>query len=325
MSGASVESRPPATPIGASLTLALCTPDAEAYAAVLRARGFAGRLLVTSTAEQLAPLLPEADVLVCAPLEPGLLAGARKLRWIQSIWAGVEGWMRQPPPPGVVLTRMHGVFGAWIAEWAFAHLLHAWWDVERLRRQQDRREWIRYRPGRLFGRTLGVAGTGDIGQAVAERGRAFGMRVLGLSRTGEPQPAFDAVVSRLEAFLPRLDAVVITLPLTDATRGIFDARALSLLPRGAWLLNAGRGQVVDEAALAEALRSGQLGGAVLDVFAEEPLPAGSPLWTLPGSFVTPHMSGPSVPEECAQVVFANLERFVRGEPLRGVVDFARGY
>jgi glyoxylate/hydroxypyruvate reductase len=319
------DARPPATPIGASLEIALCTRDAEAYAAELRARGFAGALRVTTTAEELRPFLPAADVLVCAPLDPSLLAGARKLRWIQSIWAGVEAWVREPPPPGVVLTRMQRVFGPRIAEWAFAHLLYAWWGVERARGQQARGEWTQYRPGRLFGRRLGVAGTGDIGQAVAERGRAFGMRVVGLSRTGEPRRAFDEVVTRLEDFLPRLDAAVITLPLTDATRGLFDARAISLLPRGAWLLNAGRGSVVDERALAEALRSGHLGGAVLDVFAEEPLPASSPLWTLPGCLVTPHMSGLSIPEECAEVVFANLERFVRDEPLRGVVDFARGY
>jgi phosphoglycerate dehydrogenase-like enzyme len=311
--------------IGSELTLALCTRDAEAYAAVLRARGFAGTLHVTTSAEELLPFLPGADVLVCAPLDPSLLAGARRLRWIQSTWAGVEAWVRQPPPRGVVLTRMHGVFGARIAEWAFAHLLYAWWGVERGRQQQARGEWLPYRPGRLFGRTLGVAGTGDIGQVVAARGQALGMRVIGLSRGGEAHAGFDAVVTRLEDFLKHLDAVVITLPLTGATRGLFDARALALLPRGAWLLNAGRGGIVDEAALAEALRSGRLGGAVLDVFAEEPLPPSSPLWTLPGSFVTPHIAGPSVPEECAEVVFANLERLVRGEPLRGVVDFARGY
>lgn len=312
-------------PIGASLRVAICTPDAEAYAAVFQSRGFAGTLHVATTTEALRPALGEANVLVCAPLDPALLRDARRLRWIQSTWAGVEAWVLQQPPEGVVLTRMHGVFGARIAEWAFAHLLYAWWDVERARRQQARREWQKYLAGRLFGRMLGVAGTGDIGQAVARRARAFDMRVVGLSRTGHTCAAFDEVTTRLEDFLPRLDAAVVTLPLTDATRGLFDARALSLLPRGAWLLNAGRGAVVDEPALAEALRSGRLGGAVLDVFAEEPLPASSPLWTLPNCLVTPHMSGPSVPEECAEVAFANLERFVKGEPLRGVVDFARGY
>jgi phosphoglycerate dehydrogenase-like enzyme len=172
-------------------------------------------------------------------------------------------------------------------------------------------------PDLLRGKTLAVVGMGDIGRAVARAARAFDMRVLGVSRAGRP--------GALRTALAAADFVVVVVPLTGATRGLIGPRELGAMKPTAWLLNIGRGAVVDEAALVAALEARRIGGAILDVFPTEPLPPDHPLWRLDNAVITPHISGPSTSEEIAPVFDANLARWLAGRPLRHVVDRQKGY
>jgi phosphoglycerate dehydrogenase-like enzyme len=171
---------------------------------------------------------------------------------------------------------------------------------------------------------------GGIGEQVALRAKAFDMRVLATVRTPRERPAcVDRLETgeRLDSLLPEADFLVICLPLTAATRGLFDAHRLGLLPRGAFLVNIARGALVDTEALTEALRSGQLSGAGLDVTEPEPLPPGHPLWSLPGVFLTPHVASRAelTLERRWVLQKENLRRFAHGEALLNVVDPAAGY
>jgi len=172
-----------------------------------------------------------------------------------------------------------------------------------------------------------VIGLGDIGARIARSGRALGMRAIGVSRTGRPVTGVSRVyrTRALTAALAEADFVVLTVPLSPATRGLLDAAALAAMKPSAWLINVARGPIVDEDAMVEALRAGRIAGAILDVFDIEPLPPTHPLWTLPNVVITPHISGPSTPREIAPLFADNLRRYLAGRPLRHVVDRRRGY
>jgi len=302
----------------------------QLYPDLFRALGCSLPLTVASTDAAFFAALPTADVLVGTPagLPDGALRGAGHLRLIQSLWAGVERWWPLEPPAQVPLARMTRIFGAPIAEYVFGHLLAQQQQVARIKAQQTDRRWEQFTPVGLAGRTMGIAGAGDIGLAIARRAAAFEMRVLGLGRRLRPaQPPFDGffTTAELHRFLPELDYLVLVLPRTAGTDNLFGAEAFAQMRRGAWLVNVGRGHVVDETALADALGSGRLGGAVLDVFQTEPLPAESPLWGLPNAVITPHLSGITVPEPAAVVAWENVQRLLRGEAVVGVVDRTAGY
>jgi phosphoglycerate dehydrogenase-like enzyme len=181
----------------------------------------------------------------------------------------------------------------------------------------------------LAGTTMGILGLGTIGSAVARRAGAFGMRVIGTKRRPAPLEGVDEVLpsERTDAVLREAAVLVVSLPLTQETRGIVGAREIDLLPPGGFLVNVGRGGLVDESALVAALRRGHLAGAGLDVFAQEPLPVDSPLWTAPGMIITPHVSGdqPGYMAQVTAVFCENLRRYLAGQPLLNVVDPALGY
>jgi glyoxylate/hydroxypyruvate reductase A len=199
--------------------------------------------------------------------------------------------------------------------------------TEPLRAAQRARRWEPLTPALLRGKTLGVVGVGSIGRVIAQVGRAFQMRTLGLSRTGRRIPEVDKVYRRpaFHEFLAASDYVVLVVPLTPETRGILGEPELHAMRPEAWLVNLGRGSLIQEPALVRALQERWIAGAVLDVFSEEPLPSEHPFWALPNVVVTPHISGPSMPEEIAPIFNENLRRFLTGRPLRGRVDIRRGY
>jgi phosphoglycerate dehydrogenase-like enzyme len=200
--------------------------------------------------------------------------------------------------------------------------------METYRAAQREQRWIgAVLPGRLRGKTMTLVGVGDIGREIARVARAVGMHVIGVSRSGGRVPAVERVYR--PGYLPRAlaaaDFVVVVVPLTPKTRGLIDDRAFAAMRPDAWLLNIGRGAVLDEAALLRALQSQRIAGAILDVFPAEPLPADHPLWRLDNVVITPHVAGPSTADEIAPVFNDNLARYVRGRPLQHVVDRARGY
>lgn len=262
------------------------------------------------------------------------LAARSKLKWVHAHSAGVDhlvGNPNVPFPKDVTLTNSSGVFSVAGGEHILAMMLYFARGLYFYRQNQQRGAWVRdISHARLLkGETLCVLGLGGIGREVVARAKAFEMRIIGVKRNPEPVEGVERVISpdRLDEVLPETQHLAITVPLTRETRGMIDARRLSLLPKGAFLYNIGRGAVVDEEALVEALRSGHLGGAGLDVFVQEPLPEGHPLWSMDNVIITPHI-GADTPwdnDRAAELFVENLRRFAAGEPLINEVDVELGY
>ena len=256
---------------------------------------------------------------------------APNLRWIHIIGAGVGhlapfDWL----PPGVILTNNSGVHAAKAGEYGLMALLMLNNALPRLVTAQRHHQWDHCFTSTIGGRTLLVIGAGEMGRAVASRARSAGMRTIGVRRRPTPMAEFDAVhgISRLDDLLAGADFVLMTLPDVPDTRGLMDSRRLGLMKRGAGLINMGRGPSLDHAALAGALASGHLSGAVLDVFDTEPVPPDSPLWDTPNLVMTPHMSSDDVDryvDLTLDLVFENLGRLLAGRELRNVVDPELGY
>lgn len=311
------------------VTVLVYHPDeAERYAALVRPPRPGVTVRVAATPEAAAPVVGEAEILYAWRFPPALLGKAGRLRWIQAAGAGVEWAMVPELPAGVTVTRAPGVFGPWMAEYVLGWCA---WVTQRMATYLEakrQRRWLgTVIPRRLGGTTMAIVGLGDIGRDIARAARALGIRVIGVTRSGRPVREAHGVYR--PAALPRVlgeaDWVVVVLPLTPATRGLIGERELAKMRRSAWLVNIGRGPVVDEPALVSALTERRIAGAVLDVFAIEPLPPTHALWALDNVVVTPHIAGPNVPDEIAQVFNDNLARFLAGRPLRHIVDRRRGY
>jgi len=261
------------------------------------------------------------------------IARATRLRWLQTGGAGVEGLIPHVQSERLTLTNARGVGAAPITEHMFGMLLMV---TRRLAQAWDRQktgqwngEGLGDRVGLLSGKTLGVLGVGAIGGHSAQVGKAFGMRVVGLRRGGGAHPAVERMYTPEEraAFLAECDVVMNTLPLTPATRGFLGRAEFDALAPGAILINTGRGGTVDTDALLDALNSGRLGAALLDVTDPEPLPPGHPLWTTENVYLTPHYSGsrPDYDARADAIFLDNLRRYLAGEALANVVDKAEGY
>lgn len=250
-----------------------------------------------------------------------------RLRWVQLTWAGVETMIAQASRRDFLLTNIRGVFGPLMSEYVFGYLLaHERRIIPRYEAQREGR-WDAALPGTLQGKTIGLVGVGSIGAHLAMTARHFGMRVRGYTRTSRDSPHVDRYFHGADkaAFAAGLDYLVAVLPNTAGTRALVDATMLGALPPHALVINAGRAATVDEAALIDALTSGRLAGAVLDVFADEPLPSDHPLWRTPNVRITCHTAAPSYPADMVAVFADNYRRFVAGDALRFQVDFERGY
>ena len=272
-----------------------------------------------------------AEVLLALDLPVGLGTFAPGLRWVQAIGAGTDHFRGAELGPDVVVTNAAGVAAVPIAEFVVGQLLAIWKRFDELSDQQRRHVWEPAYGRQVSGLTLGLVGLGAIGAAVAERARALGMRVLAVRRrpgADDRSPMVDEVVGpeRLHDVLSRVDAVVVCAPATAETQDLFDAAAFAAIRPGAVFCNVARGSLVDEAALLDALRSGHLGAAVLDVTREEPLAAASPLWDAPNLRLSPHSSASldHYVESVFDLFADNLGRYVRREPLRNVVADGSG-
>lgn len=259
-------------------------------------------------------------------LVPLLRAGLRP-DWLQSTWAGYRPLLATDLPRDYRLSRAVGVFGQPIAEYLLAYLLEHEQQLRARRDSQARRQWDARIPGSLFGRRLLIVGTGEIGREVARLLAPLGLRLSGIAHRPRPLEHFERVsgLDALHTEAAAADYIVNILPDTPDTTDLFDAAFFRALARGALFLNVGRGTAVVDEALVRALREGQLAGAVLDVFREEPLPAEHPFWDAPGLTLTGHIAGPLVPAALARLFVDNLRRFRGGEALQGEVDFASAY
>jgi phosphoglycerate dehydrogenase-like enzyme len=284
-------------------------------------------------------LLERADVLFGIPGDSGpslalSLARAPGVRWVQCSWAGSGEQVRaarlsRATLERVVFTSAAGLHAGMLAEFVFLGLLALRKDLRRLEGLRERRAWDHFPNGELAGSTLAIVGFGHIGKAVARAARAFGMRVLAVTRDGAPRAEADATfpTARLAEAFAGANAAVVTLPATAATRGIVTASVLAALPRDAIFCNVGRGSVVDQAALIERLQTGALAGAVLDVFEPEPLPPDNPLWTMPNVVFAPHTMALSwrENERLVNLFIENMRRFARGDALLNRIDTEEFY
>jgi glyoxylate/hydroxypyruvate reductase A len=259
----------------------------------------------------------------------GLLASLPRLKVVFSIAAGVDHILRDPSlPPDVPIVRMSDSYQAsMMAEYATMAVLHYHRFLDDCLRDQARATWtprkVLYTPET----TVGILGMGDIGQEIARRLAGIGFRVRGWTRTPRSLAGVTCHhgADGLAEMLPHCQHLICVLPITPATRGLIDAKLLAALPRGASVINLGRGAHLVEEDLLAALDSGHIRGAFLDVFAKEPLPAEHPFWRHPRVVVTPHMGGELLPRTAAASVVANIRRHRAGEPLTHVYDRGRGY
>ena len=266
--------------------------------------------------------------------EPAAMAtNAPRLRWVQATSAGIGGFVARTglDKTGITFTTAAGVHAVPLAEFALTGVLHLAKGLPHLRAQQAAHRWERYATSSVRGRRAVVVGLGSIGRETVRLLDAVGLDVTGVGRPGRtydvPGAARLVSTDELDAVLPDAEVVVLATPLTEETAGLLDRARIEALPAGAIVVNVARGQVVDEAALVDALTAGHLGGAALDVFEVEPLPAGSPLWDLPNVIVSPHSASTLVSENAAIVdlFIDNLRRFADGRPLRNTYDATRGY
>ena len=247
-------------------------------------------------------------------------------RLVQSLWMGVEKLLADPTyPRGVPLARLvdPGMVAA-MSETVLAHTLDWHRRLYRYRGHQAETRWHRYRQYMAADHTVGLLGLGALGSDAARKLLALGFRVAGFSRRQKKVAGVECFVE-LDAFLEKANVLVCLLPLTEKTKGILNSRTLSLLPKGAGLINVARGPHVVVPHLIAALDSGQLAHAWLDVFDAEPLPASSPLWRHPGVSITPHAAALTEPRTAVASIVENVERVRRGERPLNLVDFAAGY
>ena len=279
----------------------------------------------------------DADVLLLGAVPASVLdhvvTRAPKLRWIHSASAGVD---RIATPVvrerGLVVTNARGVFSRPIAEYVVMMSLAVARRLPQLLELQRERTWQPLRGRELSELTVGIIGYGSIGIEVARLLEPFGSRVIATRRhpergTGDAPNVELRGLDQLDAVLRESDIVVIAAPLTDETAGLIGAEQLAEMREDAWLINIARGRLIDEVALRRALESGWIGGAVLDVFSEEPLSPDSPLYRTPNLVITPHTSWASdrVVERTVELFVDNLRRHLAGEALRNVVDLEAGY
>lgn len=277
--------------------------------------------------------LPHAEVIFGQLLPVDVVARAPVLRWVANVLSGSEHLRPMGiPNERIAVTCSRGVAAGPIAEFVMTQLLMLFKRSAERMRNQAMRNWKRLEYPNLRGATLGLVGFGEIGSGVARLARAFGMKVVATRRRppdGTVPPLLDALhaTGDLHAMLGQCDAVVLAMALTDQTRKLMGKGEFAAMKKGAFLINVSRGEAVDEEAFEAAIRSGHLGGAALDVFTDEPLPAHSPLWELPNVLVSPHNAmGTNEHQLGAFRRFVdNLGRYVRQEPLLYRVDQATGY
>jgi phosphoglycerate dehydrogenase-like enzyme len=311
----------------------LWTDNTTAYLDAIKAAGLADRVAVDSlprkekpSAEQLA----RTEALMAPGVPPGLLPSMPKLRWAQSMTAGVEGWLALPDlPKDLALTCARGTHTESMPENIMASLFYIAKPLAIAANNKQAGKWVHTVAQPLTGKTLGILGLGAIGAEVARMAKAFGMKVIGTKRRPEKIGNVDEVLpaERTDEVLARSDFLLLLLPATPVTDNFINAVRLAKMKPTAWLLNFGRGHLIKDDDLIAAVKAKTIAGAVLDVFRQEPLPAEHPFWKTDGILVLPHIGGPHPQRDrfVARLFVDNLGRFLDGTPLKEVVDRTTGY
>ncbi len=320
-----------------SLTLLVLADPSASWLKLLANLGPEVSLIVSNDPAKVREFAPQADVIVNGTSNPPLLSAAippaHRAKWIHSLWTGVDNVlcpeiMTSPLP----LTNGRGVFRRPLAEWTIGAMLYFAYNMRRMVRQQQAAVWEAFTTDEIQGKTLGIVGYGAIGSTAAELARPFGMRIAALRRRAElfdKDPFVDEsfAPANLNQMLAASDYVLLAAPLTDETRGMIGAPQIAAMKSTAVLINVGRGAVVDELALIQALETGMIRGAALDVFAVEPLPAGHPFYKMENVLLSPHTADHvrDFIHLAVDCFLENLRRFRADEPLLNLVDKDAGY
>jgi len=307
--------------------------EADIHRRALERAGFGNRLDIESLRldqQPSAAQLARTELMLARQTPPGLLAKMPRLRWIQALTAGVEGWISLPDlRPDIALTCARGTHRVQMPENILGALFHLTKPYAQATLDQRDRRWTRRISEPLAGKTLGVLGLGEIGRELAKKAQALELRVIGTRRSPEQVPHVDRIYppEATDEVLAQSDFVLLLLPLTPETEEIMNARRFKVMRHTAYLLNFGRGALVVDDDLVEAVRSKTIAGAVLDVYRTEPLPADHAFWSTEGITVLPHIGGLDVHrDEIVAALFAdNMGRFLAGEALVALVDRSRGY
>ena len=311
----------------------LWTDAGAAYLDAIEAAGLADRVRVDTLPRKDKPSadqMARTEVLMAMGVPPGVLPAMPKLRWVQSMTAGVEGWLALPDlPDDLTLTCARGTHRESMPENIIGALLYVAKPYAAAVENQKHGKWVHITAQPLTGKTLGILGLGVIGQDVARIAAALGMRVIGTRRRPEPMTHVAEVLpaGRAPEVLAQSDFLLLLLPATPETHSYMNAERLGMMKPGAWLLNFGRGHLIQDSDLIAAVKAKTIAGAVLDVFRHEPLPADHPFWTTDGIIVLPHIGGhhPQRDKIVARLFADNLGRFLDGQPLKEVVDRKAGY
>lgn len=309
--------------------LLILSTDAPEYLALIETAGLPRlEIEVATDVSSAAAKIATCNIVLGNPcMVKEVVASAEQLEWVQSTWAGVNRLCGEAARTDYLLTGVKDVFGPQMSEYIITYLFGIERQVFKTRNNQQAQKWqqLPYRHSRDI--TVGIVGLGSIGRHLARMLKHFGVRVTGLNRSGAPCNDVEQVYTqeRISEFLADPDYLVMLLPDTPRTQNFINAERLAMMKPSVVLMNVGRGSTVNETDLVKALREGVIGGAVLDVFANEPLARDHPLWNMPNVFVTPHHAAFSFPEDNVKIFIDNYHRFLQREPLLHIVDFELGY
>jgi phosphoglycerate dehydrogenase-like enzyme len=320
-----------------SLTLLVLADPKASWLKLLENLGAEVNVMISNDPAKVRELAPQADVIVNGTSNPPLLGAAippaARARWIHSLWTGVDNVLcpevlASPLP----LTNGRGVFRRPLAEWTIGAMLYFAYRMRRMIRQQQAGVWEAFTTEEIHGKTLGIVGYGGIGSTAAELARPFGMKIVALRRRPELFGQ-DSLVdqsfapSQINDLMAASDYVLLAAPLTEETRGMIGAPQIAAMKPAGVLINVGRGAVVDEPALIEALETGKIRGAALDVFAVEPLPKDHPFYRLENVLLSPHTADhvQDFIHLAVESFLDNLRRFQANQPLLNLVDKHAGY
>lgn len=302
--------------------------DYSLYAQLLQQAAPELQVHTSGDSAQLAQLAADCPVWLGQPdLLATLLRQGHTPQWVQSTWAGITPLLAEGLGRDYRLSRAVGIFGQVMAEYVLTYMLGHEREVMARLVSQVERKWDNRTGQSLVGRKVLIVGAGDIGQTVAQFLQPFGVELYAIASSAREQAPFTevATLGDLPRLVSQMDYVINLLPNTPETHDLYDAELFALFNPNAVFINAGRGVAVVDADLVEALRLGHLSGAIIDVCRQEPLPAKHPFWTAWGLLLTGHSSAPTSPPMMVQLFIDNLRAYQAGEPLRGEVDFERGY
>ena len=314
-------------------TALLWLDEAGIYAQALARAGLGERLDILqlrADEQPSASQLERTEIMLARQVPSGMLAQMPELRWIQALTAGVEHWVARPDlRPDIALCCARGTHRVAMPENILGALFHLTKPYAQATLDQREHRWVRRVSEPLAGKTLGILGLGEIGRELAKKASALELRVIGTRRDPQPVPHVDMIYppEAIDEVLAQSDFVLLLLPLTQQTDGIMNAARFKAMRASAYLLNFGRGGLVVDADLVQAVRAKTIAGAVLDVYRKEPLPADHAFWSTEGITVLPHIGGLDVHrDETVAALFAeNAGRFLAGAALLALVDRARGY